>query len=68
MFEVKENKAKKAGKIIGFGIAMVVFTSVFYYIFSKFFDVLNLNIYFIIIASIIIIYIIYVIIKNQKNE
>ena len=64
MFEVKESKAEKTGKTIGFGIAMLLFASVFYYILSHFISILNLRNYLIVVAVLIIIYALSVIFRK----
>jgi len=66
MFEAKESMVEKVGKKIGFGIAMVLFVSVFYYILSRFVPVLNLRLYKIVIGSIILIYILWLVLKKLK--
>lgn len=67
MFEIRESKLEKIGKIMGFGFAMLLFTSALYYVLSRFIKALNLELYFIVIPSILAVYVIILLIKGLTN-
>lgn len=67
MFETGESRLEKIGRIMGFGFAMLIFTSALYYVLSRFIEALSLGLYFIAIPLILAVYAIVLLIRGLRN-